>query len=143
MAYRHGGINLVGWFFKGGPSTVYNYAVLGLEPAGVAWDGLAFFVGGGAAMVALMWARQHLLWWPLHPLGFAVAANHLMDKIWFSIFIAWAIKAIVLRYGGPASYTASVRFFLGLIMGETLCNGLWVVIDYFTGKTGNIVFILG
>ncbi|MBT4980609.1 MAG: hypothetical protein HOI20_15845 [Gemmatimonadetes bacterium] len=143
MAYRHGGINLVGWFFKGGPSTVYNYAVLGLEPAGVAWDGLAFFVGGSAAMLALMWARQHLLWWPLHPLGFAVAANHLMDKIWFSIFIAWAIKGIVLRYGGPASYTASVRFFLGLIMGETLCNGLWVVIDYFTGKTGNIVFILG
>jgi len=38
---------------------------------------------------------------------------------------------------------SSVRFFLGLIMGETLCNGLWVVIDYFTGKTGNIIFILG
>ena len=45
MAYRHGGINLVGWFFKGGPSTVYNYAVRGLEPAGVAWDGLGFFAG--------------------------------------------------------------------------------------------------
>ena len=143
MAYRHGGINLVDWFFKGGPSTVYNYAVLGLEPAGIAWDGLGFFAGGGAVMLLLMWARQHLLWWPLHPLGFAVAANHLMDKIWFSIFIAWAIKRIVLRFGGPATYTASVQFFLGLIMGETLCNGLWVVIDYFTGKTGNIVFILG
>ena len=143
MAYRHGGINLVQWFFKGGPSTVFDYAVLGLQPAGVAWDGLAFFAGGGAAMLALMWARQHLLWWPLHPLGFAVAANHLMDKIWFSIFIAWAIKRLLLRFGGPAIYKSSVRFFLGLIMGETLCNGLWVVIDYFTGKTGNIVFILG
>ena len=143
MAYRHGGINLVGWLFKGGPSTVYNYAVRGLEPAGVAWDGLGFFAGGGAVMLLLMWARQHLLWWPLHPLGFAVAANHLMDKIWFSVFIAWSIKLLVLRFGGPAIYATSVRFFLGLIMGETLCNGLWVVIDYFTGKTGNIVFIIG
>ena len=143
MAYRHGGINLVGWFFKGGPSTVYNYAVLGLEPAEIAWDGLAFFAGGGVAMLVMMWVRQHVLWWPLHPLGFAVAANHLMDKIWFSIFIAWAIKRLVLRFGGPAIYAKSMRFFLGLIMGEALCNGLWVVIDYFTGKTGNIVFILG
>ena len=143
MAHRHGGINLVGWFFKGGPSTVYNYAVRGLEPAGVAWDGLAFCAGGGAVMLLLMWARHHVLWWPLHPLGFAVAANHLMDKIWFSIFIAWGVKRLVLRFGGPAIYAASVRFFLGLIMGESLCNGLWIVIDYFTGKTGNRVFIIG
>ena len=28
-------------------------------------------------------------------------------------------------------------------MGEALCNGLWLVIDYFTGKIGNAVFILG
>ena len=143
ITYRHGGINLVGWFYKGGPQTVYNYAVLGLEPQGIAWDGLAFFAGGGAVMLALMWARQHVLWWPFHPLGFAVAANHLMDKIWFSIFVAWAIKRVVLRFGGPRFYAQSVRFFLGLIMGETLCNGLWVVIDYFTGKTNNILFILG
>ena len=143
MAYRHGGINLAGWIFKGGPSTVYNYAVRGLEPAGVAWDGLAFCAGGGAVMLLLMWARHCVLWWPLHPLGFVVAANHLMDKIWFSIFIAWAIKRLVLRFGGPALYAASVRFFLGLIMGESLCNGLWIVIDYFTGQTGNKVFIIG
>lgn len=143
MAYRHGGINLEGWIFKGGPSTVYNYAVRGLEPAGVAWDGLAFCAGGGAVMLLLMWARHHVLWWPLHPLGFVVAANHLMDKIWFSVFIAWAVKRLVLRFGGPVLYAASVRFFLGLIMGESLCNGLWIVIDYFTGQTGNKVFIIG
>ena len=32
---------------------------------------------------------------------------------------------------------------MGLIMGEALCNGLWLVIDYFTGKVGNTVFITG
>ena len=33
--------------------------------------------------------------------------------------------------------------FMGLIMGEALCNGLWLVIYYFTGKIGNAVFIPG
>ena len=143
MTYRHGGINLVGWFFKGGPQVVYNTAMRNLEPAGVAWDGLAFFCGGGVAMLLMTWARQRLLWWPLHPLGFTVAANHLMDKIWFSVLIAWAIKKVVLRFGGAAVYGKSQSFFLGLIAGEVLCNGLWIVIDYFTGKTGNMIFILG
>jgi len=143
MAYRHGGINLVGWFFKGAPAVVYDTAVRNLEPTGVAWNELGFFAGGGVAMLILTWARQRLLWWPLHPLGFAVAANHLMNKIWFSIFIAWALKKLALRYGGPSFYLRSQRFFLGLIAGETLCNGLWIVIDYFTGHTKNIIFLLG
>ena len=143
MAYKHGGINLVGWFFKGSPQVVYGNVLRNLEPAGVAWDGLAFFFGGGAAMLGMIWARHRFLWWPLHPLGFPVAANHLMNKVWFSIFLAWLIKIIVLRWGGPAHYRKSVVFFLGLIMGEVLCNGLWIVIDYCTGKMGNIVFILG
>ncbi len=143
MAYRHGGINLVGWFFKGGPAVVYDTAVRNLEPAGIAWSEWGFFALGGAVMVLLTWARQHLLWWPLHPLGFAVAANHLMNKIWFSIFIAWVLKRLVMRYGGPAFYLRSQRFFLGLIAGEALCNGLWIVVDYITGQTRNIIFILG
>ena len=143
MAYRHGGINLVGWFFKGAPAVVYDTAVRNLEPAGVAWNELAFFAGGGLVMLLLTWARQYLLWWPLHPLGFAVAANHLMNKILFSIFIAWFLKKMALRYGGPSFYLKSQRFFLGLIAGETLCNGLWIVIDYFTGHTKNIIFLLG
>ena len=143
MAYRHGGINLVGWFFKGGPAVVYDTAVRNLEPAGIAWNELGFFALGGGIMVLLTWARQHLLWWPLHPLGFAVAANHLMNKIWFSIFIAWVLKCAVMRYGGPAFYLRSQRFFLGLIAGEALINGLWIVVDYVTGHTRNIIFILG
>ena len=94
-------------------------------------------------MGALTWARQHLLWWPLHPIGFAIGANYMMNKAWFCVLIAWAIKKMVLRFGGPARYRYSQYFFMGLIMGEALCNGLWLVIDYFTGKVGNRLFILG
>jgi len=143
MAYRHGGINLQGWFFKGSPEVVYNNILRNLKPTGVAWDGLTFCFGGGAVMLLLTWARQRLAWWPLHPLGFAVANNHLMDKIWFSVLIAWTIKKVVMRFGGAAVYRKSQSFFLGLIAGEVMCNGLWIIIDYLTGKTGNKVFIIG
>ena len=94
-------------------------------------------------MVLLTWARQHLLWWPFHPIGFPIGANFMLDKIWACVLLAWALKKLILRFGGAAHYRTSQHFFMGLIMGEALCNGLWLVIDYFTGKVGNAVFILG
>ncbi|MBQ35532.1 MAG: hypothetical protein CME04_04020 [Gemmatimonadaceae bacterium] len=142
MAHRHGGINLVGWFFKGGPVVVFDSAVRYMEPKGVAWDGLGFLVGGGGAMMLLSWLRHHLSWWPLHPIGLAVAGNHVMSLIWFSVFLAWGAKKLVLRLGGPSAYRRSVYFFLGLIVGEALCTGLWIIIDYVTGKMGNRLFAI-
>ena len=143
LAYKYGGINLDAWRFRGGPATIYDMARRTLEPAGADWLGLSFFAGGAAVMVLLTWARQYLLWWPLHPLGFAIGANFMMNKAWFCVLTAWSIKKLVMRFGGPARYRGSQYFFIGLIMGEALCNGLWLVIDYFTGKIGNKIFILG
>ncbi|MEE2872884.1 MAG: DUF6785 family protein [Candidatus Latescibacterota bacterium] len=143
LAYKYGGINLDAWRFRGGPATIYDMARRTLEPAGADWLGLSFFAGGAAVMVLLTWARQYLLWWPLHPLGFAIGANFMMNKAWFCVLTAWSIKKLVMRFGGPARYRGSQYFFMGLIMGEALCNGLWLVIDYFTGKIGNKIFILG
>ena len=143
LAYKYGGINLDGWRFHGGPSTIYNAAQRALEPAGADWLGLTFFAGGAVVMGLLTWARQHLLWWPFHPIGFPIGANFMLDKIWACVLLAWALKKLILRFGGAAHYRTSQHFFMGLIMGEALCNGLWLVIDYFTGKIGNAVFILG
>jgi len=140
MAYRHGGINLNSWFFKGLPDVAYNAAMRSIEPAGVYWPGMGFLFGGGAAMVLMMWARQRLPWWPIHPIGFPIAANSLMNTIWFSVFLAWLAKRMVLRYGGASFYGRSQAFFLGLIAGQVMCNGIWLVIDYFTGKVGNSIF---
>ena len=143
LAYKYGGVNLDHWRFQGGPATIYDVARRTLEPAGADWLGLGFFAGGAVAMGVLTWCRQQLLWWPLHPIGFAVGANMMMDKAWFCVLVAWMIKKAILGFGGPARYRSSQYFFLGLIMGEALCNGLWLVIDYFTGTVGNRLFILG
>jgi len=143
MAYRYGGINLDGWRFRGGPETIFTNAVRTLEPLGVDWMGMSFLAIGGVVMLLLTWARQYLLWWPLHPIGFPIGANFMMNKAWCSVAIAWLLKKAILRYGGAARYQSSQYFFLGLILGEALCNGLWIVIDYFTGKVGNAIFNLG
>ena len=143
LVHIHGGINLDAWRFKLGPATIYDMTVRTLKPTEIYWPGWSFFLGGGIVMLALTWARQRLLWWPVHPIGFPVGSNMLMTHIWFSVFIAWAVKKSVLRFGGAALYRSSQTFFLGLIMGEVLCNGIWIIIDYFTGKVGNSLFGLG
>ena len=143
LVYLHGGINLDNWRFKGGPSTIFDMAVRTIDPTEIYWTGWGFFAGGGAMMMLLTWARQRLLWWPLHPIGFPVGANYLMNHIWFSVFLAWALKSLILRFGGAPLYRRSQAFFLGLIAGEVLCNGLWIIVDYFTGKMGNSIFGIG
>ncbi len=142
MAYQHGGINLSHWFFNRAPLEIYENAARNLEPTGPSWPGIGIFVGGGAAMLAMMWACQHLTWWPLHPIGFPICGTWLMRMIAFSVFLAWFIKVVILRYGGPGLYRRSQPFFLGMIAGQMLCNGMWLVIDYFTGKIGNSIFYL-
>ena len=57
-----------------------------------------------------------------------------------SVFIAWLVKVIVLRYGGVSLYRRTQGVFLGMIAGQMLTMGLWLIIDYFTGKTNNWVF---
>ncbi len=140
LTYKHGGINLNGWFFDGAPKHVFNNAIRHIEPAPVYWQGLGFFTGGGVVMLILMWVRQRMPWWPIHPIGFPIGANAMMNTVWFSVFLAWLIKRIVLRFGGAAAYGHSQHMFLGLIAGQVSCNGLWLVIDFFSGKVGNAIF---
>ena len=140
LAYKDGGINTSGWFFNGMPNIIYNTAVKGLETGGVYWPGMGMMGIGGAAMLALTWLRQRFLWWPLHPIGFPIMTSWLIDWMWFSVFFAWLIKVVVLKYGGASMFTRSRHFFLGIIVGRMLITGVWLVIDFLTGTVGNAIF---
>jgi len=143
LAYRYGGINLNTWFFQNGPQWPYKYAAERMKlgvPGKDIWIGWKHKLLGAAVMTGLMVARYRILWWPFHPLGYAIGCVWIMDQIWLSIFIAWLLKALILKYGGPRFFQKLRPFFLGLILGQFVVAGTWLVVDYFTGMTDNRVF---
>jgi hypothetical protein len=54
----------------------------------------------------------------------------------FSLFLAWACKAIILRLGGVQLYRKSQPFFVGLLVGYALGVSLSSVVDmiWFNGQ---------
>jgi len=94
---------------------------------GTAFVGVGFVV---AVLLSLM--RMRFVWWPFHPVGYAVANTHTMNQIWLPFLIAWLAKVLILRYGGLRLYRTGLPFFLGLILGDFLAGGLWTLIGCFT-----------
>jgi len=90
--------------------------------------GLSFLSGGLLLTVFLIFMRTRFMWWPLHPVGYAMAATLTMGKMWVPFSVAWVVKTLVLRYGGAKLYQRSLPFFLGLIVGDFFNGGLWTAV---------------
>ena len=69
-------------------------------------------------MGALTVLSHRFSWWPLHPLGFAVASSFTIYAVYIAFFIAWAVKIAILRWGGVKTYRNCVPFFIGLMVGH-------------------------
>lgn len=67
--------------------------------------------------------------WPLLPVGFVTSYGAFIQNVWFSIFIGWLVKMLLLKYGGAGLYQASRPLFVGIIFGEALAAGIWLVIN--------------
>jgi hypothetical protein len=81
------------------------------------------FDGVGIGVVCLLSAlRARLPWFPLHPVGYAMANTLAYGQTPAPFFIAWLVKSLVLRWGGMRLYRRSLPFFLGLILGD-MANG--------------------
>ena len=93
---------------------------------------LAFMGGGFGLTAVLMFLRTRFLWWPLHPLGYVTADSWGMFNLWSCIFVAWAIKTIILRYGGLGSYRRAVPFFLGVALGDYIVGFIWSILSILT-----------
>ena len=140
LAYRDGALNLHPQYFTGFAQYPSSFAAKKLaNPTGPNLAGWLWTGAGGLVMAGLMVARHTFVWWPLHPLGFAVSTGWVMNSIWFSVFLAWLIKILVLKYGGPAMYQRTRPFFLGVVLGQFVVGGLWLLIDGFTGMVGNTI----
>jgi hypothetical protein len=85
---------------------------------------LGFLGVGFFGSLLMMMFRFRFLWWPFHPLGYAISSSWGIH-VWSSFLMSWMIKWVVLRYGGLRAYRRAVPFFLGIILGEYLVGSLW------------------
>ncbi|NKB69129.1 MAG: hypothetical protein GKR89_18830 [Candidatus Latescibacteria bacterium] len=138
LGYKYGGLNLHQQYFSWFAQEPFKFASRFIEnPVGPHWPGWGWTGLGAAMMGGLMLARHFWLWWPLHPIGFVVGGTWILNSVWFSIFLAWLVKIAVIKYTGPTGYRVTRWFFLGMIMGQFVVGGIWLIIDSFTGMTGN------
>ncbi len=102
------------------------------SPTGPNWVGLEGIVFGFLFACWLMWMRFHFVWWPFHPIGYAIAPDWTTGLIWIPLIVGWLGKSLIMRYLGPRSYQAAVPFALGLIIGEFTMGGFWAVLAMIT-----------
>jgi len=82
----------------------------------------------------LLWMKRCFLWWPFHPLGYAVTqGDWAITYIWFPVFISWLLKSIILKYGGIRTHRKAMPIFLGLILGDFTMGATWGLIGLATG----------
>ena len=97
------------------------------------WATLAIIAYGAAKMAVLTALRVRYIWWPLHPVGYAMSFITYLNREWLSVLIGWAAQTTLLRYGGHTAFRRARPFFLGLILGAIVAAGVWLLIDGFTG----------
>jgi hypothetical protein len=75
--------------------------------------------------VSLGLMRLRFWWWPFHPVGY-LAANVWGSQWWYMPFlIGWALKGLIIRYGGLRLYQQTVPVAVGVIVGDRLANVAW------------------
>jgi hypothetical protein len=101
------------------------------NPKGVQYGRLGATGIGLTLFVTMMSLKTRLLWWPLHPLGYALASSYGMLYWWCPFLIALAIKGPVIRYGGHAAGRQLRTVCFALILGDTMGTCLWALVRSF------------
>jgi len=80
--------------------------------------------GAGLGLVLLISSlRRRFVWWPLHPVMFAVWDTFALWQISYSFLLGWFIRKLVTGIGGAGAYRKARPIVLGVIAGE-LMGGL-------------------
>lgn len=118
-----------GWRVWNGRSPFVTLKAWLSNPADTDWARVQWIGVGAGIAAALAFLRGRFLGWPFHPAGFALAhAGAAMQWVWFPTLIGWALKAVILRYGGMKLYRSGIPFFLGLLLGDIVIGVLWSLI---------------
>jgi hypothetical protein len=92
---------------------------------------------GAVVTGALASLRLAFAWWPLHPIGFLLAYTYPMNLAWYSLFIGWLAKSLVVKFGGSRLLSAGRPVFLGMVFGEACAAGFWLCVSLALHLTGH------
>jgi hypothetical protein len=130
ISYTYGASNLDSGVFLSTPGFPYDESAKYMQsPAQINATSIWMTVLGGALMAVFIGLHRRLVWWPIYPLGFAVAESATMEHMWLSVFIGWAIHVLIVRLGGGAGYRRIKPAAIGLVVGDFLAIGMWAAID--------------
>jgi hypothetical protein len=120
LPYKLGAVQMYSYVYRGNPVWAFTNAATVMDrsqPPLPFFATMNFFVG---ALITFLIGtlRTRLLWFPLHPLAYALSGSWTMMVFWFPCFVAWLCKVVILRYGGMKLYARARPFFLGLVLGE-------------------------
>jgi len=96
-------------------------------PSGTNYLYIIYMLAGGAIVSGLVFMSRRFVWWPFHPLGYILGGEWLLRYLWLSIFIAWLIKWIILKFQGLDGHRKAVPFFIGITMGDAVMLSIWSI----------------
>lgn len=128
--YVFGGVNLYG-YPNGNARNLFGIARASIQGDARPLDATAYggFAVGLTATTAMVWLRARTAWFPLNPLGYAVAPTWSLFVFWFPFFVAWLLKASLARWGSIHLYRRLAPFMLGLILGEFTMAVFWAIMN--------------
>lgn len=89
---------------------------------------------GALTTLALQLLRKRFLWMTLHPAAYALTGSTwTLSWLWFSIFLSWLSKWIIIKHGGIKGYRSAMPFFMGLLLGDYIIGGGWIILRWLTG----------
>jgi len=130
LGYEHAAATLPdGWGFITAATLPYDFPAKHMVrdfPTNL--TNLWYFAAGAAFVLGCLIMRSNFLWWRLHPGGLCIAASFAGDVFWFTVFLAWAIKSVILYFGGRKSLQVARPFFYGLIVGDAVSWVIWMIV---------------
>ena len=134
LAYNKGGMFLQNWSFVNAPRGYFNRMNKIIQfPVETNWGEVYSMIAGAGFTGFMLWMRQSFVWWSLHPIGYLLGATYPAFHLWSSVLIGWMIKYITLKFGGPLTYRKIRPIAFGLIFGEYVMVGIWMLVGFFTG----------
>ena len=102
------------------------------------WTRIGWMGVGGAVMFFFLFMRTRVFWWP-HPIGYVLWMGFQgIYAMWFSYFLGWLAKFLLVRFGGQKQFLRWRRFFVGLIVGEALAIVFWIIVAWIMDHHGSV-----